>query len=218
MIDWLKTRFSTIEQLNQIFESEFSDFSELESVNLHTPIGEKAFALLDEFTTVLIREFVRVPAESLRKVNNKYLNLGLRYAFISSEHLFAGSEFLNVFSINCYNISAKENIEHIYEATKLPVMIGEFTFGALDRGLPATCIQGVSSQRERGRAINHYVEEAKWTGHCIGVHHFQLNDEPYLGRFDGENYNIGLVDICNREYEEVTESFKPIHYIPPIFF
>jgi hypothetical protein len=37
---------------------------------------------------------------------------------------------------------------------------------------------------------------------CIGAHYFTLNDQGYLGRFDGENYQIGLVDVCNRPYDE----------------
>jgi hypothetical protein len=35
----------------------------------------------------------------------------------------------------------------------------------------------------------------------IGAHYFQWSDQPALGRFDGENLNIGLVDVCNKPYE-----------------
>lgn len=218
LLSWLKAKFATIEQLNHAFQSDFSDFEALGQLTVKSKLSTAALNILDEFTEILICEFVRIPAEQLRKIAPHHLNLGMRYAFISSEHLFAGSEFMDIYSINCYNISAVDNIERIYAATGKNVMIGEFTFGALDRGLPATCIQGVSTQKERGRAISHYLETAKQSGHCVGVHHFQLNDEPYLGRFDGENYNIGLVDICNREYEEVTDEFKPIQRIPAIYF
>ena len=37
----------------------------------------------------------------------------------------------------------------------------------------------------------------------IGAHYFQWNDQHVAGRFDGENWQIGLVDICQRPYEEV---------------
>ncbi len=30
-----------------------------------------------------------------------------------------------------------------------------------------------------------------------GCHYFQCYDQFVLGRFDGENYNIGLFDICS---------------------
>ena len=35
----------------------------------------------------------------------------------------------------------------------------------------------------------------------MGVHYFTLYDESALGRFDGENWNIGFLDVCNRPYE-----------------
>ena len=97
-------------------------------------------------------------------------------------------------------------------------MVGEFHFGALDAGLPATGIRGVTTQKERGKAINAYIDNAKNTGCCVGAHYFQLNDQPYLGRFDGENYNIGFVDICCKEYTDVTDIISPVERIPEIFF
>ena len=36
----------------------------------------------------------------------------------------------------------------------------------------------------------------------IGTHWFQWMDEPNTGRMDGENYNIGLIDIADRPYSE----------------
>jgi hypothetical protein len=42
----------------------------------------------------------------------------------------------------------------------------------------------------------------------VGLHYFQWNDQPVLGRFDGENYNIGLVDVCNQPYPELTEAVR----------
>ena len=33
-------------------------------------------------------------------------------------------------------------------------------------------------------------------------------NQPVLGRFDGENYNIGLLDITNLPYPELTEAAR----------
>lgn len=41
----------------------------------------------------------------------------------------------------------------------------------------------------------------------VGAEWFQYYDEPPYGRFDGEDYNFGLVDIHDRPYEEVTQAF-----------
>lgn len=42
----------------------------------------------------------------------------------------------------------------------------------------------------------------------VGTHWFQLYDEPSGGRRDGEDYNMGLIDIKNRAYEELTASLS----------
>ena len=39
-------------------------------------------------------------------------------------------------------------------------------------------------------------------------HYFQCYDQFVLGRFDGENYNIGLFDICSQPYPEMMEAVK----------
>ncbi|HYW43336.1 MAG TPA: hypothetical protein VE959_10805 [Bryobacteraceae bacterium] len=46
-------------------------------------------------------------------------------------------------------------------------------------------------------------EDAAADPHCVGVHWFTLYDESALGRSDGENYNIGFLDVCNRPYDEM---------------
>ncbi|MDR0299262.1 MAG: beta-galactosidase [Streptococcaceae bacterium] len=218
LIDWLKGYYPTVEDLNQDFGTDFRSFEEILYTTAKLTLHEKAFDVLQKFSAILIEEFIKVPAQALKAVDSQHLNLGIRYAFISDDSLYAGAEYLDVFSINSYDNSPVKNIEKVFKATGKPVMIGEFHFGALDRGLPATGIRAVANQRARGKAIASYIDGAHETGHCVGAHYFSLYDQPYLGRFDGENYNIGLLDICNREYNEVTSIMQPIERIPEIFY
>ena len=81
-------------------------------------------------------------------------------------------------------------------------MIGEFHHGALDAGLPSNGIRGVQTQAERARAYRYFVETTAASSWSVGVHYFTLNDQPILGRFDGENFQIGVVDICQRPYRD----------------
>ena len=82
----------------------------------------------------------------------------------------------------------------------MPVIIGEWHFGALDVGLPSSGIGHVKSQMDRGKAYRVYIEDAAANPNCIGTHWFTLYDQSALGRFDGENYNIGFLDVCNRPH------------------
>jgi hypothetical protein len=164
---------------------------------------ERVLSDLLDFSRQMIEEYIRIPAEECRRQDPNHLNLGMRYAFVHSPSLFAGSRNFDAFSINCYKTNPVERIEHAFAGSGLPVIVGEFHFGALDRGLVSPGLKPVQSQRARGTAYAEYLRAAARHPACVGAHYFPLNDQPYLGRFDGENYQIGLVDVCNRPYESM---------------
>jgi hypothetical protein len=61
---------------------------------------------------------------------------------------------------------------------------------------------------ERAVAYRYYVEKAASHPALIGTHWFQWIDQPSTGRFDGENYNIGLVDVTDRPYPDMIKASK----------
>ncbi len=83
-------------------------------------------------------------------------------------------------------------------------MVGEWHFGALDVGLPASGIGHLKNQADRAKAYRVYLEDAAADPYCVGAHWFILYDQSALGRFDGENYNIGFLDVCHRPYPELS--------------
>ena len=46
----------------------------------------------------------------------------------------------------------------------------------------------------------------------VGAHWFQYGDQATTGRFDGENYQIGFVDICDLPYAETIEASRRVGY------
>jgi hypothetical protein len=104
-----------------------------------------------------------------------------------------------------------DTVQTIHEKLNMPTMIGEYHFGALDVGLPASGIGHVKDQADRGRAYRIYLEDAAASPYCVGVHWFTLYDQSALGRNDGENYNIGFLDICNRPYEPLCQAARKSH-------
>jgi hypothetical protein len=84
--------------------------------------------------------------------------------------------------------------------------------GALDVGLPATGVgPRVADQTARGQAYRVYLESAAALPWCVGAHHFTFYDQSALGRFDGECYNIGFMDICHQPYEELVQAARLAH-------
>ena len=94
--------------------------------------------------------------------------------------------------------------------TKKPVLIGEFHFGAPERGY-APSLVAVQDQQERGAAYSRYVERALSHPAIIGAHYFQFKDQPVTGRYDGENYNIGFVNQQDLPYSELVDAARTTH-------
>ena len=46
----------------------------------------------------------------------------------------------------------------------------------------------------------------------VGVHWHQFSDEPVSGRFDGENLQMGMTDICDTPYPETIEAARSVTY------
>jgi len=176
--------------------------------------SEMARQDLWEFSKEMVRGYVGIPGLACHEVDPNHLNLGMRYARVSSELLYEAVGVFDVFSVNVHQMMPPtDQIAEIAERTRRPVMIGGFHFGALDRGLPSTGLPGVASQRERGIAYRHYVETAAANPNVIGAHYSILNDQPLLGRFDGENSQIGFVDVCHRPYRDLVDPATRAHEV-----
>ncbi len=210
LIDFLKNRYQSIEKLNQSWNSALEGFDSLYSPQKGVSKWSEASQRdMKEFSRLMLRAYVEIPVRECRKVDPNHMILGMRWAWISDPDLVTGWENFDVFSINCYAVDPTDKIQHVADlGVDLPVMIGEFHFGALDAGLPATGLEGVRSQKDRGVAYQYYCESVAAHPNGVGCHYFQCYDQFTLGRFDGENYNIGLFDICSCIYPEMMEQIR----------
>jgi hypothetical protein len=69
----------------------------------------------------------------------------------------------------------------------------------------------VQSQQERATAYRTYVSGLLRHPQFVGCHWFQWQDEPTTGRvYDEENYQIGLVDICDTPYAETIAAVRQV--------
>jgi len=208
----LKAKYESLEDFNEAWNLSLSDFEELKKPIVNASrLSPTAKKDLDDFSYQMIREYVRVPAQACRAVDSDHMNLGMRYAFILYPNQAAGKEFLDVFSINTYKIDPTDVIKSVADAVDMPVMVGEFHFGALDVGVRATGIIGVENQEERGKAYQYYLEKSAAIPECVAVQYFILNDQMTLGRPDGENYQIGFVDCCHKPYQPMIEGALRAH-------
>ncbi len=210
LVAFLQERYQRIEALNSAWNCSFESFDSLYQPQERVSKWSEASGNdMREFSVQMLRAYIEIPVQECRKVDPNHMILGMRWAWISAPDLVSGWENFDVFSINCYAVDPTEKIQNIVDlGVDLPIMIGEFHFGALDAGLPATGLKGVESQKDRGIAYRYYCESVAAHKNGVGCHYFQCYDQFTLGRFDGENYNIGLFDICSRVYPQMMDQIK----------
>ena len=211
MIRWLQKKYTSIKAFNDAWKLSLADFNGLESFTMKEKPSDVAWNDCSEFSGLMVDRYVEIACNEVKKIDSNHLNLGMRYAWISSELCYRAGAWFDVFSINGYSNPTPPATDEIARRSGKPVMIGEWHFGSVDRGLPATGLQSAESQTARGEAYRHYFEQGITRPELIGVHWFQWNDQPIFGRFDGENYNIGLQDICMQPYTELTNQVTLSH-------
>jgi hypothetical protein len=145
----------------------------------------------------------------IREVAPNQLYLGCRFAWVNERAAAAAAKHCDVVSYNLYQRTVGDFVFN--GGADVPLIIGEFHFGALERGMFHTGLVPVADQKARAIAYRDYVESALRHPQFVGTHWFQWQDEPTTGRvYDEENYQIGLVDIADTPYAETIEAVRGV--------
>lgn len=210
LIRFLQERYEDADSLSEAWEHPFASFDDLlRPLEKASALSGQARDDLRTFSAVLTRAYTEIPSRCCRDADPHHMILGMRWAWISDPLLVSGWDCFDVFSINCYAVDPTPALDNVRKlGVDLPVVIGEFHFGALDAGLPATGLEAVANQEERGKAYRYYCERVAAHPNGVGCHWFQCYDQFALGRFDGENYNIGVFDITLRPHPEMEEAVR----------
>lgn len=89
-----------------------------------------------------------------------------------------------------------------------PLLVGAFTFGCLDRGMFAAGPCPTPDQTARAAAYGNFMRGALENPRIVGCHYFQYRDQPLVGRDDGEAFQIGFVDVCDRPYGKLSATAR----------
>lgn len=209
LVHFIRSKYNdSIQSFNKSWDCNFNAFEDL-----YTPmegadkLSPEAELDLLEFRDVLIKKYSDVPNQELKNVDPVHMSLGMRYASVTEED-FSGADTYDLFSFNCYRQSPAEKFDLAQKLTDKPIIVGEWHIGGSDKGLYANGLVSASTQAERGKACVYYMQTAMSYSNCIGIHYFEFNDQPLLGRFDGENMQHGLIDVCNKPHYECVERIK----------
>ncbi len=173
--------------------------------------NEASRADCSAFMTALGERYFSVVSAAVKKCAPKQLYLGCRFAIRPKEVVAVAAKYCDVVSFNIYADTVDpEKWKSINDLGK-PVVIGEFHFGATDRGMFHPGLRPTANQAERAKAYANYVRSAAAMPAMVGCHWFQYADEALTGRFDGENYNIGLVSVTDTPYPELRDAARAVN-------
>lgn len=203
----LQQQYETIGRLNAAWGSAHASWDALRQ-STTPPDKEKARAELGAFYSKLAERYFEVCRDAVKAVAPQQLYLGCRFAWANDRAVRAACRYCDVVSFNRYRRSVADL--QLPEGCDRPAIIGEFHFGALDRGMFHTGLVPTANQQERAAAYQAYVRSALEHPLLVGTHWFQFGDQATTGRSDGENYQIGFLDVCDTPYPETIEACRAV--------
>jgi hypothetical protein len=204
----LKDKYGSIERLNAAWGTSHASWEALLQ-STDTPDPVKARAELTAFHARTARTYFQTVRDAVREYAPKKLYLGCRFAWANTPAVAAAAEFCDVVSYNIYRLDIS-SFRFPVEAD-VPIIIGEFHMGALDRGMFHTGLVSVDSQQDRAEAYQGYVRSVLRHPQFVGCHWFKYRDEPTTGRpLDEENYQIGFLDIADTPYAETIQAAREL--------
>ena len=162
---------------------------------------------LDSFSEILLKRYYQTLFTACKQAAPNTLCFGQRlpsngalpmlwYQTMAEEADVVSLDLLRLAS-NCSNL-----LRALTKLMDKPIFISCFSFGAGDRGVLANGSCALQGQDDRGDAYYSLLQHAAAHPAIIGMQYKQLLDDPCLGDAVGRCSQIGLVDVCHRDYTE----------------
>jgi hypothetical protein len=185
---------------------------------LHLRPGGDGIRIVRRFLELVADRYHDLLAGIVRRHDRRALVLGDRYqSFYYPEVARAASRHVDVVSTNLNahwsdGTFARFYLETLHELTGKPIIASEVYMAATENRSGNRNDRGffpvVRTQAERAEGCRRTLSALAGLPYVIGADWFQYYDEPPGGRFDGENFNFGLVDIDDRPYEELVGAIR----------
>ncbi len=225
MIDLISTYYKNNWQdlLKDFIPENAGGFDELRNRgHLYLNPGGKGIFIVKKFVGMIADRYYSLARDIVKKYDEKALILGDRYqSFYYPEVAEAACKYVDVVSTN---LNANWNdgtftrcyLSTLYELTHKPIAIGEYYMAAMEnrsgnKNTSAT-FPTVNTQKQRAAGFIKQAGYISRTPFIVMADWFQFYDEPTHGRDDGENYNMGLVDILGKPYEELVHAAENFNW------
>jgi hypothetical protein len=175
------------------------------------------------FLSLLAERYYSLVHDIIRKYDQRALILGDRYqSFYYPEVVRACTPYVDAVSSNLNapwndGTFARFYLETLHALAAKPVLIGEFYLASRENRSGNKNSRGVypvaDTQKERATGFRNTLHALLKTPYVIGADWFQYHDQPTHGRYDGENFNFGLVDIHDQPYEALVSAASKLDLV-----
>lgn len=209
----LQKKYRDIEKLDKQWGTAFQSWDELQSSSL-VPEPARARQDFDDFYIKFAEMYFRMAKQELKAVAPSHLYLGARFSNSGSNQTVVrvAARYCDVVSINHYTPTVRNYFhDKDLEDLQVPILLSEFHFGTLDRGLfNAGVGPAADNQKERAAMYKRYILEMLADPRFVGCHYFQYRDQPLTGDAHNESSQIGFVDVADTPYPEMVQASREI--------
>lgn len=220
MVKLVRERVKDIATFNRQWGTKLTSFDQLAG---HTspgnPTCDAAKEVANAYLRLAVDRYFKIAAEAIRRHDPNHLVLGCRFAGGAPDIWDIAGKYCDVISLNTYpRIDIERGvpahyIRYLRECHKKcgkPMMLTEWSFPALDAGLPCKHGAGmrVDTQAQKTKCFTHYQTLLFSLPFMIGSNYFMWADEPALGisKTFPEDSNYGLVNVKGKPYKLLTEA------------
>lgn len=197
--------------------------------------GLRDFETKRAFLRLCAKRYFEITTAAVRAADPNHLILGCRFANLDGAADLCvweeAGKTCDVVSFNCYawadldrhavffnGLAGSPRIrqmwDDVHHAAQKPLMVTEWSFPALDVGLPCSngAGQRMRTQAERAEASELFARSLLASPYMIGYVYFMWLDQPKEGitRAFPENSNYGLVSGTGKVHKELVDALGPI--------
>ncbi|MEM9412828.1 MAG: agarase, partial [Planctomycetota bacterium] len=211
----LKRKYLKIEALNSAWGLDLKSWDEFQKSISLNKFSEPMVADFSMMLRLYGDQYFRIVHAEMKKhlPNHLYLGAWMARWGMPKEVVEAAIKYVDVLSFNNYDYGVQSTGWEFFESIDRPAIIGEFHIGTTQgSGMYHPGLIAASSQKDRARLYKRYLESVTSHPNFVGVHWFQYTDQPLTGRaYDGQNANIGFVNVADIPYPEMVEAARQIN-------
>jgi hypothetical protein len=221
LVAFLKKRYPDIAAFNRAWGARLPDWEAL-AQSTEPLVTKTAAGLKDrrDFMRLIAQRYFAVTTAAILKADPNHMVLGCRFAGYAPPGVIGvAGRYCDIVSVNFYgqvdlergiSTDMPQTMRRYYAEAQRPLMLTEWSFPALDAGLPSQhgAGQRVPTQKDKARCYSIYQRALFSLPFMVGSDYFMWVDEPALGISSTfpEDSNYGLVDVNDNAWPELTQT------------